>query len=172
MKAAGLAVLQNHSKIRRMSYGYVPAPPLPPPAPRKSWFSRNWKWFIPTVIGVPVLMVVVLIGGIVGLLFSMMKSSEPYQHAVSIASHDSRVTARLGTPVSPRWYVTGNIKLNNDSGNADLAIPLEGPQGRGTVHVAARKSAGTWSYERVEVEMDGAPDHINLLSAAPATEDK
>ncbi len=160
-----------------MSYGYVPAPlppaaPLSPLAPQKSWFSRNWKWFIPTVIGVPVLLVVVLIGGIVGLLFGMMKSSEPYQYAVSVASHDSRVTTRLGTPVSPRWYVTGNIKLNNDSGNADLAIPLEGPQGRGTVYVTARKSAGSWSYERVEVEMEGAPDRVNLLNAAPGTEDK
>jgi hypothetical protein len=160
-----------------MSYGYVPAP-LPPPAPfpsappRKSWFSRNWKWFIPTVIGVPVLLIVVLIGGIVGVLFSMMKSSEPYQHAVSVASHDSRITARLGAPVSPGWYVTGNIKLTNDSGNADLAIPLKGPQGRGTVYVTARKSAGNWSYERVEMEMEGAPDRVNLLPAAPATEDK
>ena len=153
-----------------MSYGYVPAPL--PPAAQKNWFSHNWKWFIPTVIGVPVLLLAVLIGGILSLVFGMMKSSEPYQHAVSVASHDSRITARLGTPVSPGWYVSGNINLRNDSGTADLAIPLKGPQRRGTVFVIAKKSAGTWSYERFEVEIEGAPDRINLLTVTPGTEDK
>jgi hypothetical protein len=68
--------------------------------------------------------------------------------------------------------VTGNINFANDSGNADLAIPLSGPQGHGTVYVVARKSAGTWSYDRFEVELDGAEERINLLKAAPGAEDR
>jgi hypothetical protein len=40
------------------------------------------------------------------------------------------------------------------------------------VYVVARKSAGTWSYDRFEVELDGAEERINLLKAAPGAEDR
>lgn len=145
-----------------MSYGYVPAPLTPPSAAQKSWFSRNWKWFLPVTIGVPLLFALMIVG-IISLAFGMMKSSEPYQHAVSAAGNDVKVRARLGVPVTPGWYASGSINLTNDSGNADLAIPLKGPQGDGTVYVTAKKSAGIWSYDHLEVEVNGVPDRINLL---------
>ncbi len=126
---------------------------------------------MPTVIGVPILLFALFIVGIFSLVSGMMKSSKPYQHAVSMASHDSRVIARLGEPITSGWYASGNINVSTDAGNADLSIPLKGPQGRGTVYVVAKKAAGIWSYERLEVEIEGAPDRINLLPPPP-TEDK
>jgi len=151
-----------------MSYGYVPAPPPPPPAAQgPSWFSRNWKWFIPTVIVVPVLLIALFIGGIVTLVFGMIKSSEPYQHALAAASQNARVTTELGEPVEPGWLASGNINESGAAGEANLAIPLNGKLRHGTVFVVARKSAGIWRYERLEVEIDGRPDRINLLPSPP-----
>ena len=148
-----------------MSYGYVPPPPST--AQRPSWFSRNWKWFIPTVVVVPVLLIALFVGGIVSLVFGMIKSSEPYQHALAAASHDSRVTAELGEPVEPGWLASGNINESGAGGEANLAIPVNGKLRHGTVYVVARKSAGIWRYERLEVEIDGRPDRINLLPSPP-----
>jgi hypothetical protein len=146
-----------------MSYSPVPVPSPPLPIPRKSWFARNWKWFIPTVILVPLLLLALFIGVIFSAVFGMMKSSEPYQHAVAAASQDARVSSQLGTPVKPGWYATGNVNISGDSGDADIAIPLNGTLHHGTVYVAARKSGGVWSYQRLEVEIEGVPDRINLL---------
>ena len=89
-----------------MSYGYVPTP-LPPPVSRPSWFSRNWKWFLPTVMVGPILLIGLFIGGIFSLVFGMMKSSEPYQHAVGVAASDPRVVSELGAPITPGWYASG-----------------------------------------------------------------
>lgn len=152
-----------------MSYGYVPAPP-PPPVPQKSWFSRNWKWFLPTVIGVPLLLVVLFISVILGAVFGMMKSSEPYKYAVATASHDARVSEQLGTPITPGWYASGSIHLNNDSGDAEMTIPLNGTRRHGTVYVEARKSDGVWRYQRLEVEIEGVPNRVNLLPGTPPEE--
>jgi hypothetical protein len=154
-----------------MSYAPFPTPFQPPPVPQSSWFSRNWKWFIPTIILGPLLLLALFIGVIFSAVFGMMKSSEPYQHAVAMASQDARVSTQLGAPVKPGWYAMGNINLSNDSGNADLAIPLNGTLRHGTVYVAAKKAHGIWSYQRLEVEIEGTPDHINLLPAQPQPEE-
>jgi hypothetical protein len=161
----------SRSRIRRMSYGYAPPPP-PLPAKQASWFSRNWKWFVPTVIIVPVLLVALLVGAILSFVFGAIKTSEPCQHAVATASHDARVTAQLGEPVETGWLVNGNINVSGPAGEADLAIPLNGRLRHGTVYVVARKSAGIWRYQRLEVAIEGKPERINLLSSSPEVEDR
>ncbi len=155
-----------------MSYGYAPAPLAPPPYPQKSWFSRNWKWFIPTVILGPILAIVLLIGGLLALGLSAIKSSEPYQHAVTAATHDARVTGAMGAPVTPGWYFLGNINVSGSTGDADLTVPLNGTARHGTVHVVARKSEGIWDYQTLVVQIDGVPEHINLQLPPPPAEEK
>src|ERR1051325_9753406 len=107
--------------------GYPPFPaPLPPPVPQRSWFSSNWKWLIPTVVLTPLIFVALMFGVLVSLFSGVMKSNEPYQHALSVASQDARVVRELGAPVKPGWYVTGSINTTPTSGDADLAFPLKG----------------------------------------------
>ncbi|HEY7404027.1 MAG TPA: cytochrome c oxidase assembly factor Coa1 family protein [Candidatus Angelobacter sp.] len=146
-----------------MSYGYAPTPLPPPPMARPNWFSRNWKWFIPTVVLGPILLLALFVGGVLSLVSSMMKSSEPYQHAMAVATHDARVTAQLGVPLRPGWFVTGSINESGPSGSADLSIPLRGQLRHSMVYVVANRSGGIWSYQTLEVEIEGEPERINLL---------
>jgi cytochrome oxidase complex assembly protein 1 len=155
-----------------MSYGYAPAPLAPPPFRQESWIARNWKWFVPTVALGIILLAVLVIGGVFSLVFAIMKSSEPYQHAVDVAVHDARATGQLGTPVTPGWFATGNINVSGAAGYADLSIPLNGKLRHGTVYLRARKSAGIWRYQRLELEVDGAPERINLLASPPPEKEK
>ena len=154
-----------------MSYGYAPAPLPPPPGAQPGWFARNWKWFLPTVVLGPILLAALLIGGVVSLVFGMLKSSEPYQHAVDVAIHDTRAALELGDPITTGWYATGNINVSGATGGAELEIPLHGKLRRGTLYVTARKSGGTWRYQRLELAVDGETERINLL-ASPAPEEE
>lgn len=97
-----------------MSYGYVPAPMPPMPVQQPSWFSRNWKWFLPMVILGPILLIVVFIGGLFTVGMSVIKSSEPYQYAVTTAVNDARVADQLGAPITPGWYAAGRLMLPRD----------------------------------------------------------
>ncbi len=156
-----------------MSYGYAPAPFPPQPIQQPNWFSRNWKWFIPTIIIGPILLIVLFVGGLFTLGMSVIKSSEPYQHAVSAAANDARVTTQLGTPVTPGWYAGGRFNASGPRGDVNLFIPLNGSLRNGTVYVVATRSSAdeAWRYHRLEVAIDGEPRRINLLAPPPPPEE-
>src|SRR5262249_2787694 len=155
-----------------MSYGYASTPLPPPPGSQPGWFARNWKWFLPTVVLGPILLAALFIGGVVSLVFGMMKSSEPYQHAVEVATNDARAPRQLGEPITPGWYAGGNINVSGAAGAAELLIPLNGKLRHGTLYVSARKSDGIWSYQRLELAVDGGAERINLLASPPQEEEK
>jgi hypothetical protein len=158
-----------------MSSGYIPAPPPPPLVLPKSWFSRNWKWFVPTLILGLVLLLALFVGGLLTFVFGLLKSSEPYQHAVAVASSNPDVVRELGTPIVPGWYLSGNINVSGSSGDANLAIPLNGSLHRGTVYVVAKKTDDAWSYDKLEMLVEGHEIPIELLPSPakqPQSEDK
>lgn len=156
-----------------MNSGYIPAPPPYPGALPRSWFSRNWKWFVPTLVLGLVLLLALFVGGLLTLIFGLLKSSEPYQHAVAVASSNPDVVRELGAPVSPGWYVSGNINVSGTSGDANLAIPLKGSLHRGTVYVVAKKTDGVWTYTKLRMLVEGQDSPIELLQTPPSQpEDK
>jgi hypothetical protein len=156
-----------------MSSGYIPAPPPPALTLPKSWFSRNWKWLVPTVVLGLILLVAVAVGALLTFVFGLLKSSEPYQHAVALATSNQEVVRELGAPVAPAWYLSGSESESGSSGDAELAIPLKGSLHRGTVYVRAKRTEGVWRYDKLEVLVEGREVRIELLPAqTPQDEDK
>jgi hypothetical protein len=81
----------------------------------------------------------------------------------------------LGTPIVPGWYLSGNINVSGSSGDANLAIPLNGSLHRGTVYVVAKKTDDAWSYDKLEMLVEGHEIPIELLPSPakqPQSEDK
>ena len=144
------------SKIPGMNYGQVP---LPAPAPARSWFSRNWKWLIPVVVGVPVLFV----AGIISLVFGIMKSTEPYKHSTELVLRDPQALQAMGSPVKMGWLVTGSIQTSGSSGEAELAIPVHGSMHEGKLYVIAKKSMDVWHYESIQLWIEGQSTGLDLL---------
>jgi hypothetical protein len=106
----------------------------------------------------------VAIFGVVGVA---MRSSEPYQVALSAASHDPTVLAELGAPVEAGWITSGQIKVAGSTGHADLSIPISGPRGSGTISVLADKAAGKWTFSTVSVTVEGRAAAIDLRPTLP-----
>ena len=130
---------------------------------RPGWWSRNWKWFVPTGCCLTPL---VLVGGFAAFLilvvFGAMKQTDVYKIAVARAKADSRVIAALGTPIQEGWYLSGNTNVNGASGQADLSIPISGPKGKGTIYAEASKSMGQWSYSKLQVKIESTGETIDL----------
>ena len=119
------------------------------------WWSRNWKWAAPVGCLLPVL----LCGGLFALIFTsvfgLIKSSDAYIEALARAKASPEVQAALGTPIEPGFFVSGSIKINNNTGNADLSIPVSGPKGSATIRAVATRAGGPWQYSVLEVLPDG-----------------
>lgn len=110
-------------------------------------------------------------GGFIALIFSVvlgsLKSSDVYKESIAKAQANPQVTAALGTPVTPGFWVSGNINVSDSSGNAELSIPISGPQGSGTIYVSATKSAGQWNYATMICAINSTGNRINLLPVSP-----
>ncbi|MCP3963282.1 MAG: hypothetical protein GY719_36035 [bacterium] len=127
-----------------------------------TWWQANRRWVIPvgclgfpTAIGCFIFVVLFAV-------FAGIKASDAYSQPVALATGHAEVTAVLGSPVAPGWFVTGSINVNGPTGDANIAVPLSGPEGRGTLYVVAEKSAGQWSYEVLEVEVEATGERIDI----------
>lgn len=129
---------------------------------RKSWWQRNWKWFVPTGC-VSILLIFVLF--IVSIFFgvtSMMTNSDAYKGAMTEAQKNKLVIEKLGSPIEDDGMTSGSINTSNDSGNCDLQIPIKGPKGKATLFIVAEKK-GTWKYSEMTVLIKTTNEEIDLL---------
>ena len=135
-----------------------------PTAPRKSWFSRNWKWFVPVILIVVFGLPLVVMGSV----FAAMKNSDAAKESVLKAQANALVVQKLGAPIQEGWLVSGSINVSTTSGDADLAVPISGPKGQGKIYVTAHKGAGAWDYQVMVAVIEGSNQRINLLSDVTA----
>lgn len=106
---------------------------------------------------------VAFVGLFVGIFFfvmRMMTSNGAYQGALEKARKNPEVVALVGEPVEPGTFITGNINTSNDSGRADLSIPISGPKGSGTLRVIAEMQLGVWKFKHLEFVSGTATVHL------------
>ncbi len=135
-----------------------------------SWWSRNWKWFVPVGCLTTLLFFAAAVMVIASLVFGVMKSSDAYVLALARAKASPAVIERLGVPIKEGFFAGGNINVNGPSGEAELSIPISGPKGSATIFLEARKSAGQWSFGKLLVEVKGSNERIDLLAEPDAAD--
>ena len=127
---------------------------------------RNWNWFVPLGCFSMVLLVVAFVASIALIIFSAVKSTDVYKDALARAKSHPAVIEALGSPITEGFLVSGNTNVNGASGETNLAIPISGPKGKGTVYVAATKSLGRWNYSGLVMEISGTHQRIDLLHSS------
>lgn len=130
---------------------------------RKSWWGRNWKWVVPVGCLVPIVVLGAFVALILSLVFGLIKSSDVYQDALELARAEPAVQEALGSPIEAGFFVTGNISVSGNSGQANLSVPLSGPEGEATLYVVASKSAGQWTFSTLVFEVEETGARIDLL---------
>ena len=116
------------------------------------------------------LLFVIFVGSILVIVFSAMKSTDVYKDALARARAYPAVIEALGSPIKDGFLMSGNTNVNGAAGEANLAIPISGPKGKGTIYVSAKKSLGQWNYSGLVVEIGQTHQRVDLLqSPAPAS---
>ncbi len=130
---------------------------------KKSWFSRNWMWFVP--VGVVTLCLVC--GGCVAAgaygFFSLMRSNPAVAEAISKVQSDPRAQQALGTPIVPGWTISGSISDSTNSGSVNVTIPVSGPKGSGLLYVTAYKQGDRWIITNLVLTVDKTFERIVII---------
>ena len=115
------------------------------------------------------LLFLAFIGSILVIVFSAMKSTDVYKEALARAKADPAVIEALGSPIKDGFLLSGNTNVNGASGESNMAIPISGPKGKGTIYVSANKSLGRWNYSGLVVKVGQTHERIDLLQkSAPS----
>lgn len=138
---------------------------------RKSWFSRNWKWVLPTGgCLLAIVLIVAFAGSLIWGVTSLMSDSQAYQDAMEEATNNPKVLSLLGEPIETDGMSGGSINYSNGYGTAKLTIPIKGPNGKGTIRVEGSGVKENWTYEKMEVFIVKSDEIIDLLEETPSIE--
>ncbi len=131
-----------------------------------SWGCGKW---VTCGCGGCLLLVLLGVGAMLavgGFAVNTMKQSDIYQGAIDRAKENPEVVQRLGEPIEAGYMVSGTISTTGPAGEAEIAIPISGPNGKGTLFVVATKSAGQWHYSVLEVAFADSEERIDLLDGS------
>jgi Cytochrome oxidase complex assembly protein 1 len=117
----------------------------------RSWWGRNWKWVVPLGCLSPFLLIGGCVAALAIVLFGSLKNSDAYQKSLEAVRANQEVESVLGAPITPAFFVTGNIFVGNGGGHVDISYDVSGPKGSATVHAVADKKDGAWEFRSIKV---------------------
>ena len=123
---------------------------------KRRLLSKYWKRNLAIFAGL-----MTLLGAVV---FVIIGDSEVCKMSLAAAAANPVVRQRIGEPLTRGFFASGSIEISGPSGHADIAIPVSGPRGKATLYAVARKSAGLWRFESLEIAFDQTSLRGNLLS--------
>jgi hypothetical protein len=130
------------------------ATPLARTPNTRGWFRRNWKWFIPSMLTVGVLLAAIALFGYVLMRSYRYRANPAYQAALAAVQESPRAQERLGEPiVDADWNPQGDIDAPKGAnvGGATFNFTVSGPKGSADVATDGRMVAGQWALTRLEL---------------------
>jgi hypothetical protein len=122
---------------------------------KQSLLSKHWKRTVAIFAGLMVVLWLVL--------SVVIDNSDASKMALAAAQASPVVTQQIGEPIKRGLFTDGSIEMSGSTGNADLAIPISGPKGKATLYAVARKNAGIWKLETLEVAFNENDARVDLL---------
>ncbi|WP_046757718.1 cytochrome c oxidase assembly factor Coa1 family protein [Kordia jejudonensis] len=131
--------------------------------PKKNWWQRNWKWFVPTGCLTLIALFIISIITMFFTVTAMLKESAPYVDAYETATTNRYVIEQLGEPIEQSALIKGQISVVNNNTDANIRIPLKGSKGEALLHVIGSKRNEQWKYSKMKVYFTASKDSIDLL---------
>lgn len=148
--------------------------------PKKSWFARHWFWVVPTIILLPVLCCCGGGGALVWFGIKTITELPPYQDSIAEVQQHPDIIAELGSPIpDPGVFEMmkngGDMNASNTGATMyfDASVPIDGPNGSGTLYVVGESNDGgvTWVYTTREFSIDSTGETI-YLPGSPEVEEQ
>jgi hypothetical protein len=134
----------------------------------KSWFKRNWQWFIPLVavcaLGI-ILISSLASAGNAGDYATAMSDEKLYQNAIDKANENTEVKTILGKleDVNNMAIIESTVEYSNNKQSVDLTVRVRGDKGKAKMDVKADKKGNEWNYSLIKLRIKDPKQEIVVL---------
>ncbi|HDZ04685.1 hypothetical protein LCGC14_0345620 [marine sediment metagenome] len=141
----------------------------------KSWYKRNWKWFVPMFLFVFAFAILLLSSGLGGLLGDYGKAysdSSLYAIPMEKVNRNSRVRKILGKiePMGTMAILNGAIHYSEDNKSVDSTIKIFGENGKAMLDISAEWINGAWVYNKINVRIKSPIENKEIISIIKSTD--
>lgn len=107
--------------------------------------TKKLLFIVGGIVAALILLVVLFVGGIVGVVFYSIGNSEAAQTAKTFLRNNERLKREIGEVRDFGWFVGGNLKTDNNDGDASLNLKVIGARETVNATVAmAYKQGRAW----------------------------
>jgi len=138
---------------------------------QKSWWKKNWTWFIPVsgflLLICPVFISSEIIG--IGTDFAQAYSdTELYQDAIKKVKSDQKVKELLGEIelIDKFAILEGEVNYTNGNQTINSTLRIQGTKGKAKMDISADRIDGQWVFKRINVRIknsDNSKQTIEII---------
>ncbi|MGO3155378.1 cytochrome c oxidase assembly factor Coa1 family protein [Mesonia sp.] len=140
---------------------------------QKSWWKKNWKWFLPVSMLILILTAVLFssgIGGITNNYAQAYSDEDLYQDAIEQVKSNSKAIEVLGEiqPIDKLAILEGEVEYSNQNQSVSSSIRIVGSKARGRIDILANRVQGKWNYEKIKLRIKSPPEKKQSINIIPA----
>jgi hypothetical protein len=134
----------------------------------KSWWNKNWKWFLPTLILFFLLFSFLLSSTINGNITDIAQAysdNSLYEKAIEKAKTNKRVLEVIGEiePIDQLAILEGNAIYTNNNNTVALSIRIKGDKGKGKMDILAERNGTAWNYKKINIRIKEPKEEIQII---------
>jgi len=133
----------------------------------RSWFKRNWKWFIPSMallVVVSGLLFSSKLGGNIASIAIVYSESSVCDNALKIAKKDKKVIQLLGElqPLGKLAILEGTHHYSPDYNTLEITVDVTGSKTqknmRSKMDIEADRNGNEWIYKTINIRIKEPAD--------------
>jgi hypothetical protein len=135
----------------------------------RSWWSTNWKWFLPTsiilfIIGICLLITAATDGNVADFAQAYTDNSL-YEKALEKVKLNQRAKNILGEiePIDKLAIIEGNTKYSNGNNSVETTVRIKGNKAKGKMDIYADRNGTEWEYKKINIRIKEPKEEIDIL---------
>lgn len=135
----------------------------------QTWWKRNWKWFLASLLIMSLLLFGLLLNSSVDEnitdIAKAYSDNSLYEKAIEKTKTNKRVLEVIGKiePIDKLAILEGNTKYSNDNNFIETTIRIKGNKATGKMDITALKIRNEWEFSKICIRIKNSNEEIVII---------
>jgi hypothetical protein len=134
----------------------------------KSWWKKSWKWLLP-IIGLVLILVFFVtstgLGGVANDFAQAYSETELYENAIKKVNSEPIANELLGDieSLGKLAILEGETQYSNDNQTVNSTVRIIGIKEKARMDITAERVNGVWNYSKINVRIKNPPNKKQMI---------